>query len=165
MTQKQTTIAASLIFAVGLFHMAGDLLHLPALKGLGAATMISPAPKVFTAQRGLETYSAKFMIKFVDAAGKDASIEITPELYARVLGPYWRRNVYGAVLSYGPVLATDPSGKPMFDAISHYALSTNAPLLRELGANPDERTPITVVIVPPDDVSMGNLPRELEIKR
>jgi hypothetical protein len=57
-------------------------------------------------------------------------------MYARLRGPYNRRNVYGAVLAYGPVLSTDPAGRPMFEAVARYALCGDAPLLRELGIDP-----------------------------
>ena len=37
--------APALLLVVGLLQMAGDVLRLPALKGLGAATAASPAPR------------------------------------------------------------------------------------------------------------------------
>ena len=92
--------AAAFLLSVGLLQMAGDLLHLPALKGIGAATGASPAPKVFSAVRGLETYSTRFFIEWADRPGRSRVQEITPELYARLRGPYNRRNVYGAVLAF-----------------------------------------------------------------
>src|SRR5687767_2393267 len=127
-TARRINIAAAIILIVGLLQMAGDLLQVPTLKGIGAATMISPAPKVFTAHKGLETYSTRFFIEWTDRAGLAHSMEVTPAAYSRVLSPYNRRNVYGAVLAFGPVMITDPKGKPMFDAVSHYALCGNAPL-------------------------------------
>jgi len=101
------TRAASFLLVVGLLQMAGDVLRLPAVKAIGAATAASPAPKVFSAVRGLETYSTRFFIEWNDRAGRPHALEITPELNARVRGPYNRRNVFGAVLAYGPVLASD----------------------------------------------------------
>jgi len=112
--------------------MTGDLFHMPALKGIGAATGASPAPKVFSAVKGLETFSTRFFIEWVDTSGAPHSVEITPERYALLRGPYNRRNVYGAVLAYGPVLESDPHTRPMYDAVSQYALCGEAPLLREL---------------------------------
>ena len=126
-----------LILAIlGLSQIAGDLAGLPALKGIAAATGASPAPRVFSAVRGLETYSTRFFIEGSDAAGMPNSLELTPKIYSRLLGPYNRRNVYGAVLAYGPLLSTDPRARPMFEAVARYALCGDAPLLRELGVDP-----------------------------
>jgi hypothetical protein len=113
--------------------MAGDLFHVSALKGIAAASGASPAPKVFSAVKGLETFSTQFFIEWVDTSGAPHSAEITPERYAKLRGPYNRRNVYGAVLAYGPVLENDPRTRPMYDAVSRHALCGEAPLLNELG--------------------------------
>lgn len=125
-----------LLVLLGLMQIAGEVLHLPALKGLGLATAASPAPKVFSAVRGLETYSTRFYVEWMGADSRFHSIEITPEVYSHLRGPYNRRNVYGAVLAYGPVLITDPKSRRMFDSVANYALCGNAPLLRELGIDP-----------------------------
>ncbi len=93
------TRAAWFLLVVGMLQMAGDVLRLPAVKAIGAATAASPAPKVFSAVRGLETYSTRFSIEWNDRAGRPHALEITPELNARVRGPYNRRNVFGAVLA------------------------------------------------------------------
>lgn len=121
-----------LLLILGLLQMAGDLLRVPALKGLAAATAASPAPKVFSAVRGLETYSTRFFIEWTDTAGNSHSVEITPETAKGLSGPYNRRNVYGAVLAYGPIMQSDATLWPMFESVSNYALCGEAPLLREL---------------------------------
>ena len=125
--------AGIFLLAMGLMQMAGDVLHIPALKGIGAATEASPAPKVFSSVRGLETFSTIFMIQWSDHSGVVHSVQITPEMYSRLRGPYNRRNVYGAVLAYGPILQSDPRTHLMFDSVATYALCGDAPLLRELG--------------------------------
>lgn len=122
-----------LLLVLGLLQMAGDVLRLPAIKGLAAATAASPAPKVFSAVRGLETYSTHFFLEWTDKAGRFQSVEITPERARGLRGPYNRRNVYGAVLAYGPIMQSDTALQPMFNSVSHYALCGNAPLLQELG--------------------------------
>src|SRR5712691_6455142 len=96
---------ALVLLAVGLLQMTGDVFDLPALKGIGAATVASPAPKVFSAVRGFETYSTRFFLEWTDTSGTVYSLRLTPEVYARLAGPYIRRNVYGAALAYGPVLS------------------------------------------------------------
>jgi hypothetical protein len=125
--------AISVLAVVGFAQIAGDLFHIPALKAIASATAASPAPKVFSAVRGLETFSTRFFVEWVDASGAAHSVEITPERYARLRGPYNRRNVYGAVLAYGPVLESDEHTRAMYDAVSRYALCGDAPLLIELG--------------------------------
>jgi hypothetical protein len=125
--------SVAVLLALGLLQMAGDMLRMPAIKGVAAATAASPAPKVFSAVRGLETYSSRFFVEWTDKAGRFHSVEITPEQAHGLRGPYNRRNVYGAVLAYGPIMQSDPTLKPMFESVSHYALCGNAPLLRELG--------------------------------
>ena len=116
-------LPAICLVVLGLAQMAGDLLGILPLKGIAAATGASPAPKVFSAVQGLETYSARF---FLDTG--DGRVEVTPELYSRLRGPYNRRNVYGAALAYGPVLPA-----ALRDPVMRHALCGEAPLLRELG--------------------------------
>lgn len=155
--------AAAFLLILGSLQMMGDLAGVPALKGIGAASMASPAPKVFSAVRGLETYSTKFYLEWTDRAGAAHSLALTPEVYARIRGPYNRRNVYGAVLAYGPVLAGDARTRPMFDSVSRYALCGDAPILRELGVNPAEVAGrVRVRLKPRPGSDTGDLPLVLE---
>jgi hypothetical protein len=123
----------AVLVVLGFAQMAGDLLHLPALKGIAAGTAASPAPRVFSAVRGLETYSTRFFLEWTSREGTPQSIELTPERYAKLRGPYNRRNIYGAVLAYGPVLVSDARTRPLFEAVAAYGLCGRAPLLDELG--------------------------------
>lgn len=154
--------AAIFLLLLGLLQMAGDVLRIPALRGIGAATAASPAPKVFSAVRGLETYSTTFFLVRKEASGARAERRITSRHYAQLRGPYNRRNVFGAVLAYGPVLASDPRTRPLFDAISRYALCGEAPLLRELGL-PVGEVPGAVYLrlEPRPGTHAENLPLEL----
>ena len=154
---RRRAIAIGGLTLVGFAQMAGDIFHCPALKAVAAATAASPAPKVFSTVKGLETFSTRFFIEWNDATGAQHSVEITPERYAHLRGPYNRRNVYGAVLAYGPVLETDRHTIALFNEVSTYALCGNAPLLRELGipAKATESLRIRLqirpqVVVPPD---------------
>ena len=158
------------LLVVGLLQMAGDLLdHVGLgvigrpLKGIGAASTASPAPKVFSTARGLETFSTRFHLQWTDRAGKRHDLLLTPELYGHLKGPYNRRNVYGAVLAYGPVLATDPRTDAMYRAVARSALCGNAPLLRELGVDPtDVAGPVRVRYEPRPGAETGDLPLVLE---
>ncbi|HYP29560.1 MAG TPA: hypothetical protein VE262_22805 [Blastocatellia bacterium] len=160
---KRTGMAALVLLLVGLMQMAGDLLNVPALKGVGAATVASPAPKVFSSVAGLETYSTRFFIEWTGTDGAEHSLELTPEVYARIEGPYNRRNVYGAAMAYGPVLSTDPRAQSMFNSVSGHAMCGEAPLLRELGINPATvEGRVRVRYEPLPGTNMGDLPRLLE---
>src|SRR5262249_28384869 len=124
------------LLAMGLRQMAGDLMRIPAVRGVAAATAASPAPRVFSAAGGLETYSTRFYVEWTDKSGQRHSVEITPQRAAGLRGAYNRRNVFGAVLAYGPVMQTDPMLRPMFDSVARHALCGRAPLLEELGIDP-----------------------------
>lgn len=154
---------ATLLLLLGVAQMFADLAGLRALKGIASATGASPAPKVFSAVKGLETYSTKFFLQWKDAAGAVLSVQLTPKMYARLRGPYNRRNVYGAVLAYGPVLATDPAGRPMFESVARYALCGEAPLLRELGIDSSlVAGHVRLRLQPRTGADSGDLPLTLE---
>ena len=106
---------ATMSFLVGLgsVQMLGDLLANTHLKGIGLAMHVSPAPKVFTAQEGFETFSSQFFLRWQDITGKHHERELTPRIYQGIKGPYNRRNVYGAAVSYSPVLSRNPNTKAM----------------------------------------------------
>lgn len=162
MIPRVVLVLSSAIFllVLGLLQMAGDVLSLEWLKGIGAATCASPAPKVFSSVRGLETFSTRCFIEWRDADGKEGSLEITPEVYSRIGGPYNRRNVYGAALSYGPVL---PEG--LRDPVMRFALCGEAPLLRELGVDPASISPrvgVRVRFEPRPGSSADGLPMVVE---
>jgi hypothetical protein len=157
--------AAFILLVVGLLQMTGDLLRLPALKAIGAATGTSPAPKVFTAVRGMEAYSTRFYLEWTDRRGLAHELQLTPEIYQRIGGPYNRRNIYGAVLAVGPAMATDERLAEMYRSVSNYALCGEAPLLRELGVAPAGISgPVRVRYEPLPGTTMGNLPHVLEVK-
>lgn len=157
-----TRIAAAGLLALGLLQMAGDVAGVAALKGIGAATAASPVPKVFSAVRGLETYSTQFFIEWTGTDARAHSQALTPEVYARMRGPYNRRNIFGAVLAYGPVLAADARTKPLFDSVARYALCGEAPLLRELGVDPAQvGGDLRLRLVPRTGSDTGNLPLDL----
>jgi hypothetical protein len=125
--------AALLLAFLGSVRMAADLAGLAPVAALAAASGAAPAPKVFSSVAGLETFSSRFFLEWEDAAGEAHSVEVTAERAARLAGPYNRRNVYGAALAYGPVLASDPRTRPLLSAVLRGSLCGDAPLLAELG--------------------------------
>lgn len=92
------------VIVIGSLQMIGYLTGFKPLRGLGAVTCSSPLPLVFGEVKGVETYAADFFVRYTTAGGQDTMIQITPEMYSQLRGPYNRRNVYGAAISYGPVL-------------------------------------------------------------
>ncbi len=128
--------------ALGLFasiSMLGDLLHVPALKAIGLASVVAPCPKVFCDTKGLEAFASEFFLRF-ETNGVTTQLKLTPELYAKLDGPYHRRNVYGAALSFAPRLP-----EPLWQAVFAYALGPQGPMRVELGL-PAKATNVTVLI-------------------
>jgi hypothetical protein len=151
-------VVAGGLFLLGLLQMAGDLSGVQALKGLAAATVASPAPKVFSAVKGFETYSTRFFLDYRDRQGRAQSVEITSERYSHLRGPYNRRNIYGAALAYGPVMPA-----ALRDPVMRFALCGRRPILGELGVDRDDVVgPVTVRFEPRAGTDMHELPRTLE---
>jgi len=162
-SRRPATLTVGLLLAVGLMQMAGDLFGIAPLEGIGAASGASPAPKVFSAVRGLETYSTRFFVEWEDTRGELQRLELTPETYSRLRGPYNRRNVFGAALAYGPVLVESERTRPAFEAVVAYALCGDAPVLRELGIDPSAlRGNVRVIYESRPGTDLGDLPREIE---
>lgn len=152
MSKRDWGLAA--LAVVGIMQMTGDLAGSRTLAGLGAVTAASPAPKVFSAVRGFETYSTRFFIEWTEADGTAQSHELDPERTAGLRGPYNRRNVYGAGLAYAPVLPA-----ALRDPVMRYGLCGDAPLLAELGmARGAGAGPIRLRLVPraaaPGDIQL-----------
>lgn len=142
-------IRSAFLIVLGLAQMTGAALGLASLQGLAAATAASPAPKVFSSVRGLETYSTRFFVEWTDPSGEQHSIQLTPEIYSRLEGAYNRRNTFGAAVAYAPVLADEERTRAMLVSIGRYALCEDAPLLREFGLDPDAiEGPVRVRLVP-----------------
>ncbi|MFP4601180.1 MAG: hypothetical protein ACLFVJ_23230 [Persicimonas sp.] len=153
------------LLVLGLAQMIGAMIGLAPLKGLAAATTASPAPKVFSSVKGLETYSTDFQLAWETVGGKTEVLALTPEIYPRLQGPYNRRNIYGAILAFGPVLYTDELTRPMFDEIAEYALCGDAPILRELGIDPDALAGgLRVEYQPRPGLDLGELPTTIELE-
>lgn len=157
-------IASSALLLIGSLSMTGYIAGAPWLSALGTVTCASPAPKVFSAVRGLETYSIGFAIEWVDQDGGLKTLRITPEVYERLVGPYNRRNVYGAVLAFGPVLSSEEQTRPMFESVLRYAACGDRPLFAELGVDPNTVAgDVRVVIEPLPGTDLGDLPTLLEV--
>lgn len=159
---RRDRIVASTLLGLGLAQMLSSLAGLPALAAVFSATHASPAPKVFSAVQGLETYSTTFYVDWTDEAGNEHSQTITPELYERLDGPYNRRNVYGAVFAFGPVLAARPATAPLFESVLRSSLCGKSVVLTELGLDPSHMRHIRIRLEPLRPGALGNLRRTFE---
>ncbi len=132
--------AALAILLLCLTQMFGDLLGNRVLRGLGAASAMAPCPKVFCDVNGLEGFASKFTLQLETNSGRVRDLEITPEIYARLKGPYNRRNAYGAAMSFAPKLPPD-----LWQSVYNYGWRENGPLRAELGVPNDTRSIATVI--------------------
>ncbi len=155
------------LIGIGLSQIIGDILQIKALNGLALAVNSSPAPKVFCTADSLETFSSQFLIEWKDIAGDQHSVFLTPEMASKMKGPYNRRNVYGAILSYGPILETNPHMKQLYETVLAYGTQGKAPLLTEMGIDPnqiDGNLWISVHPRPCCDLSHLNLVKEVSLQ-
>ena len=155
------------LIGVGLLQMIGDVANVGALKGLGMAVNASPAPKVFCTADSLETFSSRFQLEWKDSAGVHHSLLLTPENASTMKGPYNRRNVYGAILSYGPVLDANPHMKQLYEAVLAHGTQGEAPLLTEMGIDREQIDGSLWISVHPRadcDVSHLNLKKEVSVR-
>jgi hypothetical protein len=120
------------LVALGLLQTLGFAIGSDTLRGLGAMTAASPLPFVFSSFRRWETFAADFEIELTRANGERVHHLVTPQLYARLDGPYNRRNTYGAVLSYAPALDA-PRERALVDAVLRYGLCGHGPLAKRFG--------------------------------
>jgi hypothetical protein len=120
-------LAALALTLLGLSQMAGYCVGNKSLRGLGAASVVAPFPRVFNDVDGHEPFAADFRLLGRDAQGAPFEIELGPERYAGLRGPYNRRNVYGAALAFAPRLP-----EPLWQAVWCYGLGPAGTLRKEL---------------------------------
>jgi hypothetical protein len=134
---------------LGCAQVIADLADFRTVRAVAAATQVSPAMKVFTSHEGYETFSPRFTIHYIGAAGEPVAVELTPQRYAALAGPYNRRNAYGAALAYAPVLLASDDTRGLVDSVLRYAFCDPGTLVSELGLTDfDRRAPIAVQISP-----------------
>jgi len=103
-TNKINLAIYSLVVLVGSLQIIGYLTCIDNIRNLGRLTSSSPLPLVFSEVKGVETFASDFYMQYKSANGENQKVKITPEMYSKLKGPYNRRNIYGAAISYGPVL-------------------------------------------------------------
>jgi len=148
---------ATFILGVGLLQMTGAVIGNPTVAGLALAAQASPAPKVFCTANGLETFSSRFVIEWDAMDGETRRVTLQPD-GPRLRGPYNRRNVYGALLAYGPVLRANEKTRPMYERMIQRALGPGGLLREELGIDSRRVREIRVTVQPRDGARTGHLP-------
>lgn len=122
-----------IIIAIGLLQIIGYVIDNKTIRGIGIAIASSPLPIVFTQVKNVETFASEFFIIYTDTKGIYQKKQITPMMYSKLKGPYNRRNIYGAAISYGPIL-----NKKILNPVLDYAICKKV-LLDELGFPKDGR--------------------------
>lgn len=136
-------LAIFVLAMVGGFQLLGLATGSSTLRGLGHLSAASPLPLVFSHFRGRETFAADFEVRLERTDGTTRSVAITPELYAKLDGPYNRRNVYGAVFAYGPALDR-PDERALVRQIVHHGFCDPGPVARRFG---ETQAPAAVTLV------------------
>jgi hypothetical protein len=90
----------------------------------------------------MEPFSSLYRIRFVRADGGEHVVDVTPQAYARLEGPYNFRNVFGAVFAFGPKLET-PQEVAMWESVMRWAFFEPGWVAKALG----ERAPLRRVEV------------------
>ena len=130
MAWRNFLAAGLLVF--GFSQMLGDLTGSRVLKGIGAASVIAPSPRVFCDINGVEPFASTFTVTICDHEEKSGLI--TPETYRLLRGPYNRRNVYGAAIAGAPLLP-----HRLRQAVLGYAFAPNGPLGQQLHVTPESQ--------------------------
>ncbi|MBX3475084.1 MAG: hypothetical protein KF754_11925 [Planctomycetes bacterium] len=140
-------VAVIALGVLSLSQMAFGLARAEDARRAAAATAAAPYPKVFCAKDGYEAYAMNFTLIATDSRGEQTTVTLTPEVYKRIEGPYNRRNVYGAVLAFAPLL--EPA---LRDEVVDYAFRRDGGLRRELGL-PDDLRKLVIRIEPKPGVA------------
>ncbi len=125
-------IAGILLCTLALIRVVADVFGLERLSAAAAVTNAAPAMKVFTAQKGYETYSSPFELTIRQVNGETLKLRLSPSNYSGLKGPYNRRNVYGALMAYGPVLVANPRTRTMWEVMAQRAFCGQPGIVAEL---------------------------------
>lgn len=123
-----TNFLSLCLLIIGLLQPIGYLFNQPNIRGLGAITVASPLPLVFSAYNGVETFRTSFEIDLYhmdkDNQTNMVSIPLTKEIYSKIQGPYNRRNVFGVLFSHGPFFQ-QPNIIELRDHLLKYVICDN----------------------------------------
>lgn len=125
----------SLLFLLGSLQILGVIFNSPTMKGIAIMSTASPLPFVFSAFKGVETFSTKFEMDVTFKNGSSTQFNVDHKLYSQLKGSYNRRNVIGAVFSHGPFF-DNPRLVEMRNQIL-YSGFCKGRLTKEFGINAD----------------------------
>jgi len=125
------------LLLIGCMSTLGFILDIPELRGLAFATGASPFPVVFSVYNDVETFSLSWILELeLNETGsipfESVRIPLNSAIYQKLSGPYNRRNVFGAMLSYGPFFV-EHKQIILRQQILHWAICSPAALLIDLG--------------------------------
>jgi hypothetical protein len=166
-------LAAGGLLLLGLSQMAGDALGRLGFAAIGSplalfakATTAAPAPRLLASLHGMEPWSNQIFFDWDGREGRKYSRPITPGMFHAISGPPQRRQVFQTMLLQGPILRTNDITRPMFEAVQHFALTGDAPLVRELGIDPAQIDgTVRVRYDPRTGTPLVDWPRVIEVER
>lgn len=125
--ERLRALAVGGLVALGLLSVAGALAGAGALSDLGRRLVASPLPLVFGRQGGLELTARRFELRLELTDGSTRTERGTPQLGARLRGPFARVAPLLGALTYFPVVP-----EPQRTALLRFALCDDGPLARDL---------------------------------
>ena len=90
--------------------MFGHLFNATILQNIGAITVASPLPLVFTDRWGMEDFASRYFVKWKGASDATGSARISGARrlkssdFRRLPGPFTRKDVYATAVAYAPRL-------------------------------------------------------------
>lgn len=156
-------LASFILCFFALVKVVADVFGFERLSALAAVTSISPAMKVFTAHKGYETYSSGFELTINYKNSGSQTLRLAPSNYEGLRGPYNRRNVYGALIAYGPLLVSDTATKPMWEEMAHRAFCGPISVHSELGFESISTATDATIRYVRQTADRGEFPDELKI--
>lgn len=110
-----------ILLITGCISTFGLTINSHTVKYIGFISGSSPLPLVFSAYNGVETFSTEISLHGRFKDGEELNLTMTRELYAKLKGPYNRRNMYGVMFSHGPFF-TDPQLVQMRDEVLKHSM-------------------------------------------
>jgi len=156
-TARIDGLLLALVLALGSIQMVGWAIDSPLLEPLGKASVASPLPLVFSSHDGLETFAQDFALEIRREGQALEKIPLDSARYSLLEGSYNRRNTYGAVFSYGPIL--DQKAPDLLSAVLQYGICDPGALLAEC----DIPGPFKSIVVEARAKSTPNSPWRKEV--
>jgi sterol desaturase/sphingolipid hydroxylase (fatty acid hydroxylase superfamily) len=138
---NKKAVTGFVMIGIGLMQTIGYITKSDLLKGIGFMSAASPLPLVFTSVKGIETFALCYQLEIITDTGDTVSFDLNRSVYARLKGPYNRRNVYGAAFAYAPLMP-----QAQREAILKYGFFNNANgFAKEFGiTRPVEKVNLTI---------------------